>query len=95
MENVEGMLTRHRGRYVCEVVKAFIDCGYIVRLEKIYAYEYGVPQKRKRVIIIGNRLGINFRFPEPTFQLHGRIFRKAAVTLSPVLKQLDKLLILL
>jgi len=85
MENVEGLLTSNNGEYVSETVKAFIKSGYSIRLEKVYSHEYSVPQRRKRVIIMGNRLGINFSFPEPTAYSHGKIFRKSAVTLEHAL----------
>lgn len=32
--------------------------------EKVYMNEYGVPQRRKRVIIVGNREGKEFQFPK-------------------------------
>jgi len=85
MENVEGLLTTKDGEYIAEVVKAFVQLGYRVRIEKIYAHEYGVPQRRKRVIILGNRLGKDFVFPSATVPSHGRIFRKGGITLEQAL----------
>lgn len=90
MENVEGLLTARKGKYVYEMLKTLVECGYKVRLEKVYAHEYGVPQRRKRVIIVGNRLGIDFYFPKPTFKIHGRIFRNAAITLQHTISGLPK-----
>jgi len=88
MENVEGLLTSNSGQYVSETVKAFIGLGYSVRLEKVYSHEYGVPQRRKRVIIVGNNLGIKFTFPKPASYLHGRIYRKSEITIEHALKGL-------
>ncbi len=82
MENVEGLLTSNKGQYIFEAAKAFIDLGYSIRIEKIYSQEYGVPQRRKRVLIVGNRLGVNFRMPEPTIRVSGQIFRNSDVTIS-------------
>ena len=65
MENVEGLLTAKSGIYVYEAAKAFINLGYSIRIDKVYAHEYGIPQRRKRTFIIGNRLGIEFDLPEP------------------------------
>jgi DNA (cytosine-5)-methyltransferase 1 len=81
MENVEGLLTANRGIYVLEAVKSFIELGYQVRLEKIYSQFFGVPQRRKRVLIVGNRLGYNYKLPAPTMKVSGQIFRNSDVTL--------------
>jgi len=80
MENVEGLLTAWDGHYICEAVKAFLSLGYNVTLEKIYAHAYGVPQRRKRVVLVGNRLGHIFRFPPHSHNISGSIFRKAEAT---------------
>ncbi|PZV09903.1 MAG: DNA (cytosine-5-)-methyltransferase [Leptolyngbya sp.] len=90
MENVEGLLTSGKGRYVHEAVKAFIECGYQIRVEKIYSQEFGVPQRRKRVLILGNRLGIDFNFPEPKAGAYGRIFRFSSVTLRHTISGLPE-----
>jgi DNA (cytosine-5)-methyltransferase 1 len=90
MENVEGLLTTKNGEYVYEAVKAFITLGYHIRLEKVYIQEYGVPQRRKRVIILGNRVGINFNFPKPLSKSYGHIYRKAEVTMADALFGLPK-----
>jgi len=65
-ENVEGLLTSGHGAAVSSLVREFIRIGYSVRLHKVNLAAYGVPQTRKRVFIIGNRMGINFNFPEET-----------------------------
>ena len=90
MENVEGLLTARRGIYIYEVIKAFIECGYYIRVEKVYAQEYGVPQRRKRVFIIGNRLGYDFTFPEPSVKVSGSIFRNSDITLYHAIGELPE-----
>lgn len=80
MENVEGLLTNDGGMHVRDALKAFIQAGYIVNLEKIYAQGYGVPQRRKRVLIVGNRLGHDFIFPNASNIFSGNIFRKGEIT---------------
>lgn len=90
MENVEGLLTSNNGIYINETVKAFIKLGYLIRLEKVYSHEYGIPQRRKRVIIVGNRLGIDFSFPETTTNSYGKIFRKSEITIQHALFGLPK-----
>ncbi len=90
MENVEGLLTADKGKYIFETVKALVECGYQIRVEKVYSQEYRVPQRRKRVLIIGNRLGIDFSLPEPQTGIHGRIFRCSDITLRHTIVGLPK-----
>jgi DNA (cytosine-5)-methyltransferase 1 len=65
-ENVEGLLTSNNGESVSSLVKSFLSLGYWVRLEKVNFAAYGLPQARKRVLIVGNRIGCQFSFPTPT-----------------------------
>ncbi len=88
MENVEGLLTSNKGKYVFEASNAFISLGYDIRIEKIYSQEYGVPQRRKRVLIVGNRIGHEFKMPEPTLKVSGQIFRNSDVTINHAISSL-------
>jgi DNA (cytosine-5)-methyltransferase 1 len=88
MENVEGLLTSKHGDYIFEATKAFLNLGYTIRIEKVYAHEYGIPQRRKRVLVIGNRLGCEFDMPRTMSNATGSIFRKGAVTLREVISSL-------
>lgn len=65
-ENVKGLLSMQKGKIIDMIVKDFEDIGYKVDYKVLNAADYGVPQARERVIIIGNRLGINNPFPEPS-----------------------------
>jgi DNA (cytosine-5)-methyltransferase 1 len=67
-ENVKGMMTLHKGRIFKRVCETFEEAGYELSYKLINAADYGVPQKRERVIIVGIRkdLGFKFEFPEPT-----------------------------
>jgi len=91
MENVEGILTTASGGYVVEFLNIMIGLGYSVSLEKIYAHEYGVPQRRKRVIIVGNREGKSFEFPEPLTSAYGAIYRNSTHTLRDAIGDLEGL----
>jgi DNA (cytosine-5)-methyltransferase 1 len=82
MENVEGLLTNDGGSPVRDTVAAFLEAGYSLNLEKVYAQGYGIPQRRKRVLIVGNRLGYDFLFPEPVTRFSGSIFRKGEITFA-------------
>ena len=90
MENVEGLLTSNNGKYVQEAINAFVNLGYKVRLEKIYSHEYGVPQRRKRVIVLGNRIGIDFEMPKPTSHATGQIYRNGSISINEAIDGLPK-----
>lgn len=66
-ENVKGILTANKGEAFPLIIKEFQDSGYNVTYKTVKAVEYGVPQKRERVIIVGFRrdLDIKFDFPNP------------------------------
>ncbi|MYB75884.1 MAG: DNA (cytosine-5-)-methyltransferase [Chloroflexi bacterium] len=65
MENVPNLLSMDGGRFKDEIVKDFEKLGYEIKLEILTASDYGVPQNRRRVIMVG-MLGKNtFSFPPP------------------------------
>lgn len=68
-ENVRGLLTMGGGEIMPAVIQAFAECGYDVHYQMLNAKDYGVPQSRERVIIVGLRhdfgLG-DFPFPQPS-----------------------------
>lgn len=67
-ENVKGLLTLHKGQIFTRIKKAFEEAGYVLSYKLLNAANFGVPQKRERVIIVGFRkdLGIKFDFPKET-----------------------------
>ena len=67
-ENVKGLMTLHKGSIFRRVREAFEDAGYVLSYKLINAANYGVPQKRERVILVGIRkdLGKIFEFPKET-----------------------------
>lgn len=89
MENVEGILTTAAGTYVVECIKKMIGLGYTVSLKKMYMQEYAVPQRRKRVIIVGNREGKKFEFPEPVERASGSIYKDSTFTLREAIGDLE------
>lgn len=65
-ENVKGIFSVNGGKTFPLILKTFEQSGYDVSYKLLHAAEYGVPQKRQRVFIVGFRkdLKINFEFPE-------------------------------
>ena len=65
-ENVRGLLSMQKGQVLNMILKDFEDLGYRVNYQVLNAAQFGVPQNRERVIIIGNRIGIENPFPTHT-----------------------------
>ena len=66
-ENVVGLRSMLSGRVEEMIINDFAEVGYQINVTVLRAADYGVPQKRDRVIFIGNRIQkINFH-PEPIF----------------------------
>ncbi|HEX2787578.1 MAG TPA: DNA cytosine methyltransferase [Ignavibacteria bacterium] len=69
MENVPGILTMETasGQNVLSIILTeFKRLGYTVEYKKLLASDYGVPQKRKRIIFIGTNKNKKIHFPKPT-----------------------------
>lgn len=65
-ENVKGILSMCQGKVIKMIINDFKLLGYNVEYRLLNSAEYGVPQQRERVIIIGNRISNNITFPEKT-----------------------------
>ena len=69
-ENVKGLLTANKGKAIDTIIKDFesIEPGYVVKPHLYNFAEYGVPQFRERVLIVGIRKDTGFHFvhPKPT-----------------------------
>lgn len=71
-ENVKGLLSANKGKAFPMIIQEFEKAGYHIKFKLLNASEFGVPQKRERVIIVGFRDYsdyVNFSFPKPTTQL--------------------------
>lgn len=58
-ENVKGILSLGGGEIFKKILSDFRNCGYDVKYHLFNAANYGVPQKRERVIIFGVRTDVN------------------------------------
>lgn len=63
-ENVLGLLTAGNQKYLTNMLELFAKLGYATDYEILNAEDYGVLQKRRRVIIIGRKGKSKFTFPE-------------------------------
>lgn len=65
LENVRN-LTAHDGGKTFRVIREHLEAlGYNVYAKVLNALDYGVPQKRERIIIVGFRDNVMFTYPEP------------------------------
>lgn len=65
-ENVKGLVSMEGGELLKNIVALFESLGYRVWYKLLNAADYGAPQIRERVIIIGSKLETDFKYPEPT-----------------------------
>jgi DNA (cytosine-5)-methyltransferase 1 len=67
-ENVKGMMTLGKGEVFKQIVQDFAAAGYTIYHKLLDSSRYGVPQIRERVILVGVRNDLNFKyeFPNPT-----------------------------
>jgi DNA (cytosine-5)-methyltransferase 1 len=90
-ENVKGLLTANKGKAIEEILKGFGSAGdgYMVKVQLYNFADYGVPQFRERVLIVGIRLdtGFNFIHPAPT---HGEGRKNKYKTAGEALKGVEQ-----
>ena len=66
MENVTGITSAGNGQAVEEILKRLSNLGYDVETRILRAEEFGIPQERRRIFFLGNRLGLPILWPKPT-----------------------------
>ena len=88
-ENVKGLVVLQGGKIFEEIKKDFASQGYVVKHKLFNAADYGVPQKRERVFIVGIRkdVAFDFNFPEATHSESGML-NKSWVALKNVVDSL-------
>jgi len=65
LENVRNLTAHDNGRTFKVILSHLQQAGYDVHYKVLNALDYGVPQKRERIIICGFRKPVNFEFPPP------------------------------
>ena len=90
-ENVKGLLTANKGKAIDVIIKDFetISPGYIVKPHLYNFAEYGVPQFRERVLIVGIRKDTGFSFVHPK-PICGPKTDKPYVTAGKALEGVEK-----
>ena len=54
LENVPGLLSSNYGRDMAVVIEALVERGYCIAWRVLDAQHFGVPQRRRRVFIVGS-----------------------------------------
>jgi len=76
LENVAGLAYATNRRYLDLFRRKIQKAGYLVSSQVLNSADYGVPQRRERLFVVGSREGIKFRFPKPT---HRRSSQKLTI----------------
>lgn len=86
-ENVKGLTNLAKGEVFKMILSDFTELGYHVKYKILNAADYGVPQTRQRVIIVGVRNDINweYAYPEPTHSQKGDLGLPKWVSVSEAL----------
>jgi DNA (cytosine-5)-methyltransferase 1 len=77
LENVRGLVTWELGRALLAIIEAFRAAGFDPAWHLLNAADYGVPQRRIRLFVVGFRSPLAraaFRWPEPTHAQLGGLF---------------------
>ena len=65
-ENVRGILSTNKGQDWEAICDSFINLGYKLSYRILDACDYGIPQQRERLFLVGHKLEDDFLFPFPT-----------------------------
>jgi DNA-methyltransferase (dcm) len=65
LENVKRLTTHDKGRTFEVIISHLKALGYTVYYKVLNALEFGIPQKRERIYIVGFKENLNFSFPKP------------------------------
>jgi len=65
LENVKQLVGHDKGKTFKVILKSLKELGYHVQYAVLNALDFGLPQKRERIIIIGHKDPILFSFPSP------------------------------
>lgn len=79
MENVPGLRSMLGGKVEEKIINDFEKIGYKINVTVLNAADYYTPQTRRRVIFIGNRIGVDNYHPKPILEVSEYITTKEAI----------------
>ncbi len=68
LENVKGLKSHDKGNTLKVIVKTLNKMNYNLFIEVLNAKNFGLPQNRERIFIVGLKESLDFIFPEPSFK---------------------------
>ncbi|MBO5474931.1 MAG: DNA cytosine methyltransferase [Bacilli bacterium] len=80
MENVPGLRSMLGGKVEEKIINDFENIGYKINVTVLNAADYYTPQTRRRVIFIGNRIGVDNYHPQPILSPDKYITTKDAIS---------------
>lgn len=89
-ENVKGLMTLQKGEILKKILTEFESVGYQVEFKLLLASNFGIPQKRERIFIVGVRkdLNLTFKFPNETHSENAELYTEKWVALKNVIPSL-------
>ena len=87
-ENVKGLFSYKKGNIFRQLQEIFEKIGYELSINLVNAVNYGVPQSRERIFIIGYKKGLNYSFPKSS---HAKKTIRKPVTISDAISDLPKI----
>jgi DNA (cytosine-5)-methyltransferase 1 len=69
LENVKLLVGHNKGQTLARILETIRDLGYECQYRVLNALDFGLPQKRERVFIVGYRPGIHFEWPKGGAQM--------------------------
>lgn len=83
LENVQGLTYKTHRAQLERLLRSLGELGYNPQWRVLLAADYGVPQLRRRVFVIGRRDGQRLEFPEPTHSGWSERDRKIDLSKTP------------
>jgi len=99
LENVKRLVSHDNNKTFKVILSKLKDLGYYTHWKVLNALDYGLPQKRERVILIGFKKNVPFSFPKPTanriklseiLEKHSKVDKKHFASERIVKKRMEK-----
>lgn len=87
LENVRNLITHDKGRTFAIILEHLENLGYFTHYEVLNALDFGLPQKRERIIICGFRENVDFAFPLGALGSHNSVKNLSEILESSVDKK--------